>query len=167
MNDLVTRHRELAYKVWRENEGNLVKTVKGLSRDHGYDVTRQSLAKWRDDYEWDRRLAAEKAEEEERNEAMSDLSIINSLVKRRKQYEDYFDTFKPGQIDNQAQYGLNSVLKTLIEVRKQTGLFKIDEFGAFFRDLVEFLRSEDPEAAEAVARNFDAFTGHIRKKYVS
>ena len=167
MADFQTRHRELAFSVWRESDQNLIKTVASLSREHGYDITRQSLAKWRDDYNWERRAAAMDAEEQERLDAMSDASILNSLIARRKQYEEYFSTLKPGEIDNQAQYGLNSVLKTLIDVRKQTGQFKVEEFGAFFRDLVEFLRQEDPEAAETVARNFDAFTAHIRKKYVS
>lgn len=167
MTDLQTRHMEMAFKVWREAGQNLVKTVKVLSRDHGYDITRQSLAKWRDEYSWERRAAAMAAEEQEQLEAMSDASILNSLLQRRRQYEAYFDTLKPGQIDNQAQYGLNSVLKTLIDIRKQTGHFKIEEFSSFFRDLVDFLRREDPEAADAVARNFDAFAGHIRKKYVS
>lgn len=165
--DFQTRHRELAFKAWCQTGRNLVKTVKVLSRDHGYDITRQSLAKWRDDYEWERRAAALEIEEQERLDAMSDTSILNSLLARRRQYEEYFDTLGPGQIDNQAQYGLNSVLKTLIDIRKESGHFKVEEFGAFFRDLVAFLRKEDPEAATAVARNFDSFTAYIRKKYVS
>lgn len=167
MEDPQKRHREMAFKVWRETGQNLVKTVKALSQDHGYDISRQSLAKWRDDFNWERRAAAMEAEELERLDAMSDTSIINSLIKRRKQYEDYFEAMAPGAIDNQAQYGLNSVLKTLIEIRKQTGVFKVEEFSSFFKDLVEFLRTEDLEAAEAMARNFDSFTSHIRKKYVS
>lgn len=153
--------------MWRETGQNLVKTVNALSRDHGYDISRQSLAKWRDEFGWERRAAALAVEEQERLDAMSDTSILNSLLARRRQYEEYFETLGPGQIDNQAQYGLNSVLKTLIDIRKESGHFKVEEFGAFFRDLVEFLRKEDPDAAGTVARNFDAFTAHIRKKYVS
>lgn len=167
MDELQTRRRETAYKTWVETGQNLVKTVKILSRDHGYDISRQSLAKWRDDYNWERRAAASEIEEKERTDAMSDASIINSLVRRRKSYEEYLEALPPGKVDNQAQYAFNSVLKTLIDVRKETGQFKVNEFGLFFRDLVEFLRDEDPEGAEILARNFDSFSSHIRSKYVA
>ena len=167
MGDLQARHRELAYKVWRENNHNLSATVKILDKEHGYSISRQSLGKWRKHFEWDDRAAREENEARERQEATSDSSILNSLVGQKKKYEDYFESLAPGVVDNQAVYGYNSVLKTLIDVRKETGGFKAEVFGHYFRDLVEFLRENDLEAVEVVSRNFDEFTGYIRKKYVS
>jgi transposase-like protein len=166
-NDLQIRHRELAYQTWRDNGHNLVATVRCLAKKHGYTISRQSLGKWRREYDWDGRAAREELEAKERTEATSDASILNSLVSQKKKYETYFEGLNPGVVDNQAVYGYNSVLKTLLDVRKETVGFKVEVFGNYFRDLVEFLRANDPEAAEAVSRNFDEFTGYIRKKYVS
>lgn len=164
--DAPAHRRELAYRIWRENGQSIVNTVKALEKDHSYEITRQSLAKWRDEFGWEDRAARAEASEKDRAASTSDASIMDSLLKRRAQYETYLESLPLGQVDNQAIYGYNSVLKTILDVRKETAAFKVDEFGKFFRELIEFLRGSDPEAAAIVAANFDDFTNFVRMKYV-
>lgn len=164
--DAPANRRELAYRLWRENGQSIVSTVKALEKEYGYEITRQSLSKWRDEYDWEERAARAEAAEKERASATSDSSIMDSLLKRREQYEAYFESLPLGQVDNQAVYGYNSVLKTILDVRKETAVFKVDEFAKFFRELIEFLKSSDPDAASIVAANFDEFTNFIRMKHV-
>ena len=111
------KYRELAYKIWRDNGQNLVKTVTALNRDHDYEITRQSLAKWRVEYDWEGRAARAEVAEKDRAEAVSDASILDSLIERRQRYEDYFKGLALGKVDNQAIYGYNSILKTILDIK--------------------------------------------------
>ena len=111
------KYREIAYKIWRDNGQHIVNTVKILNRDHDYEITRQSLAKWRDEYEWEGRAARAEAAEKDRADAISDSSILDSLIEQRGRYEVYFKTLPPGKVDNAAIWPYNSVLKTIIDIK--------------------------------------------------
>jgi hypothetical protein len=119
MGDLQARHRELAYKTWREHGHNISATVKALAKEHGYSISRQSLGKWRKAFEWDDRAAREENEAREREEATSDSSILNSLISQKQKYEEYFKTLSSVAVDNQAVYGYNSVLKTILDIKNK------------------------------------------------
>lgn len=111
------KYRELAYRVWCENSQHIQNTVNSLQKNHGFDITRQSLAKWRDEYGWEARAARAEAAERDRAEAVSDSVILDSLIDQKRKYEEYFASLKPGQIDTQAVYGYNSILKTILDIK--------------------------------------------------
>ena len=115
--DSAPKYRELAYKVWCENGQHIQKTVAALNKDHAFDITRQSLANWRDEYDWEGRAARAEAAERERAAAVSDSVILDSLISQKQKYEAYFESLKPGQIDTQAVYGYNSILKTILDIK--------------------------------------------------
>ena len=51
--------------------------------------------------------------------ATSDDSILTPLLSQKERYESYFDGMAVGEIDNQAVYGYNAILKTILEIREK------------------------------------------------
>lgn len=111
------KYRELAYRVWCENGQHIKKTVAALNKDHNFDITRQSLSNWRDEYGWESRAARAEAAERARDLAISDSVILDSLIEQKMRYDEYFKTLKPGQIDNTAVYGLRGVITTIEDIK--------------------------------------------------
>ncbi len=109
---------DLAYETWLACGQNLVKTASALSREHGFDVTRQTLSSWRDTYDWEGRAARAENEAREQRSAISDDALIGSLLNQKKAYEDYFNSLPKGKVDIQATYGYNCILRTIIEIKQ-------------------------------------------------
>jgi len=158
--------KELAYKIWCENSQNITECVRVMNRDHGFVVSRQSVTEWCEKFGWKDRAARAEAERAATDDASSSTAILASLLSQKRKYDLFFEGASVDQAYNQAMYAYNRILRDIIEVRKETSEFKAEMFGRFFRDLVEFLRTEDPDAAGVVARNFDSFTSFVRAKYV-
>lgn len=158
--------RDIAYRTWCECGQNLSETERRLNQN-GLPVTRQTLAEWREKYDWPGRAARTEASCKERKEATSDEAILSSLLMQKERYEEYFTSLQKGQVDNQALYAYSALLKTLVELRQGTSAFKTDVFGKFFRELLNFLHENDPDAAEVVSRNFDDFIAHVRQKFMA
>lgn len=116
--------RELAYKIWRERGQNMSETERVMNNEHGFRISRQSLIKWCEKYDWQGRAARAEAEEKERMDATSDEALLSAILTQKKNCEDNINAAGPGQEFNQAIYAYNSVLKTLMMIRKETEKFK-------------------------------------------
>lgn len=139
--------RELAYKIWREHGQNMSETERVMNNVHGFRISRQSLTKWSEKHDWQGRAARAEAEEKERMDATSDEALLSAILTQKKRCEKNIDAASPGQEFNQAIYAYNSVLKTLLMIRKETARFKqtVD-------DVVKDAKSKglSDEAAESI-----------------
>jgi hypothetical protein len=111
--------RETAYTVWKACGQNMSRAVKKLSSAHGIDVTRQTLAAWRDGFDWTARAARSEAEVERLASGASDESLMGLLLAQKEKYRRYLEGLAPGRIDNQATYALNHIVKTIMDIRKK------------------------------------------------
>ena len=111
--------REFAYTVWRECGQNLSECHREMNGEHGYVISRQSLHEWKTKYDWEGRAARTDAEKSMMIDAASDDAILAPLLKQKTKYEDYFDSLPIGKVDNQAVYGYNAILKTMIEIKQK------------------------------------------------
>ena len=111
--------KELAYTVWRECGQNLSECHRKMNGEHDYVISRQSLHEWKTKYDWEGRAARTDAEKMMMIDAASDDAILTPLLKQKTKYEDYFDSLPIGKVDNQAVYGYNAILKTMIEIKQK------------------------------------------------
>lgn len=111
--------REFAYAVWCECGQNLSECHRKMNGEHGYVISRQSLHEWKEKYDWEARAARTEAEKIMMADATSDDAILAPLLKQKEKYEAYFDGMEVGKIDNQAIYGYNAILKTILDIRQK------------------------------------------------
>jgi hypothetical protein len=111
--------KELAYKVWCECEQNLSECHRRMNGHEGYVITRQSLYEWMEKYDWQGRATRLEADQALMVDATSDDSILTPLLRQKTRYESYFDSLAIGAVDNQAVYGYNAILKTILEIREK------------------------------------------------
>ena len=114
-----TETREFAYTVWRECGQNLSECHRKMNGENGYVISRQSLHDWKTKYDWEGRAARLEAEKMMMADATSDDAILAPLVKQKNKYENYFDGLPIGTVDNQAVYGYNAILKTILEIKQK------------------------------------------------
>ena len=161
--------RELAYRVWRECQQNLSETVRVMNNEHGYVVTRQSVAEWRDRFDWQGRAARTDAEAEKLDQATASEALLNVLLKQKGKYEDYLDSLPIGEVDNQAIYAFNNILKTIVDIRTKTdATVEIDRPKLFLEDLefiAETLRDVDPEGLKVLGRSFDLVVKRFKEAH--
>lgn len=155
--------RQLAFHKWYSCGQNLTQTVKELETD-GYVITRQTIAAWRDEDNWKERAARLDAEIAGAQDALlltEDEQLLAALKKQQDKYETYFDELdKP---DPQATYAYNGLLKTIQETAQRTAGYKRAVFSEFFKDLLTFYRSINPETAAAIEEDFEAYMQHIKE----
>jgi len=159
--------RELAYQTWRECGQNLSETHRKMNGELGYVISRQTLHEWKTRYDWEGRAARAEAEEKHLAEATSDEALLVVLLKQKKKYEEYFDSLELGKIDNQAVYGYNSILKTIVDIRPKGDAAEIDRPKVFLENLewiARALKDTDPEGLKVLARNFDHLTDKFRSE---
>ena len=111
--------REFAYTVWCECGQNLSECHRKMNGEHGYVISRQSLHEWKEKYDWESRAARTEAEKSMMANATSDDAILAPLLKQKDKYESYFDALEVGKVDNQAVYGYNAILKTILDIRQK------------------------------------------------
>lgn len=111
--------KELAYKVWCECGQNLSECHRRMNGHEGYVITRQSLYEWMEKYDWQGRATRLEADQALMVDATSDDSILTPLLRQKTRYESYFDSLAIGEVDNQAVYGYNAILKTILEIREK------------------------------------------------
>lgn len=164
--------KQIAYDAWRLCGQNLVETARALKRDHSFKVTRQTLASWRDEYDWEGRAARAEAEENRLAEAadISDAAIMNALLKQKKNYEDYFSTLPAGRIDNQAVYAYSNLLKKIVDIRPRDDgpAVDIDRPKLFLEDLqfiAEILKEIDPEGLKVFGRSIDTIIARFKESH--
>jgi len=112
--------KEEAYRVWRANGQNLSECHRQLNAPPmSYGISRQSLQAWKKKYDWEGRAARAEAQEKSMMEATSDDAILSVLLAQKERYENYFEAMAVGKVDNQAVYGYNSILKTILDIRQK------------------------------------------------
>ncbi len=127
MSHVPVETRELAYQTWRECGQNLSETHRKMNGELGYVISRQTLHEWKTKYDWEGRAARAEAEEKHLAEATSDQSLLLTLLKQKKKYEEYFDSLELGKVDNQAVYGYNSILKMILDIRSKSAKVIADD----------------------------------------
>jgi len=160
--------RKLAYQTWRECGQNLSETHRKMNGELGYVISRQTLHEWKTKYDWEGRAARAEAEEKHLADATSDEALLLVLLKQKKKYEEYFDSLELGKIDNQAVYGYNSILKTIVDIRPKGEAAEIDRPKVFLEDMefiAETLKEIDPEALKVLGRNFEIIIQRFKERY--
>lgn len=111
--------KELAYKVWSECGQNLSECHRRMNGHEGYVINRATLYEWMEKYDWRGRATRLEADQALMADATSDNSILSPLLRQKTRYESYFDSLAIGEVDNQAVYGYNAILKTILEIREK------------------------------------------------
>lgn len=119
MGNIPSETREAAYAIWVESGQNLSECHRKMNGELDYVVSRQSLHAWKEKYNWEARAARAEAEEKNRKNATSNEALLVPLLKQKEKYEDYFDGLEVGKVDNQAVYGYNSILKTILDIKQK------------------------------------------------
>lgn len=164
--------KQIAYDAWRLCGQNIVETARTLKREHGFTVTRQTLASWRKEYDWEGRAARAEAEENRLGDSadISDTALLNALLKQKKNYEDYFSTLPRGRIDNQAVYAYSNLLKKIVDIRPRDdgSAIDIDRPKLFLEDM-EFiartLKEIDPEGLKVLGRSIDIIVARFKESH--
>lgn len=90
-----------------------------MNGHEGYVITRATLYEWMEKYDWQGRATRLEAEQIVMANATSDESILTPLLSQKTRYELYFDGLPVNEVDNQAVYGYNAILKTILEIREK------------------------------------------------
>jgi hypothetical protein len=109
--------KEAAYQAYINCNQNLTETVRELKK-RGYVISRQTLSDWKQKYDWDGRAARTDIEQNRVDNALSDYSLIKPLLDQLPRYEEYFATLPVGQLDNQAVYARNHIIKTIFSIKE-------------------------------------------------
>jgi uncharacterized protein YjcR len=154
--------RSKAFHVWYSSGCNLSESLRRLAAED-YSVTRQTLASWRDEDNWQDRAARLDSELQLAKDAEAlteDDTLLASLKRQHEQYENYFETLeKP---DPQATYAHNGLIKTIQEVAQRTAQYRRAVFAEYFKDMINFFRRCKPELATALENEFEAYLAYIR-----
>jgi len=123
----IAANHELAYRLWRENGQNLDLTARKL-RQHpdGFPATRQTLADWRDLYNWKETAARAEAEEHRIGDAKVTaeeraLAVLSRVIDK---LDRKLDTSEGVEIDSQMLFAFRSTIKTFMEIK--AGMAKAD-----------------------------------------
>ena len=111
--------REQAFLFWYDtrNDSEVVRLLKS----NGYNITRTTIASWREKYSWETRADSIDV----KKQAAQDVSIsfeeslLLDLQKQKERYDVYFDNLPAGKIDNQAMYVYNQLCEKLINLRNK------------------------------------------------
>lgn len=157
--------KERAYGLWKSCR-NLSAVHRRLNKD-GYVISRQSLHKWKEDHDWENRAAKSEAEAAALADATSADAMIASLLKQKERYEAYLDSLSIGEVDTQAVYAFNGILKTIVQIQQACANDEpaIDRPALFLEDMqfiAEALKDIDPEALRSFGRNFDAIVDRFK-----
>lgn len=100
-----------------------------VNKRYGFRLTRQTLASWRDTGDWDGRIRRADARclAIESTGVSYDQYMFNALLRRLEAYERYFDTLPDSQVDNNAQWAMNDVVKKLEALLKTVHIKEIAE----------------------------------------
>jgi hypothetical protein len=53
MKKFLPKHRNLAFKLWRQNSRNLKKTAEQLREEYGIEIQITTIMRWRDKFDWE------------------------------------------------------------------------------------------------------------------
>jgi len=155
--------REFAYTVWRDCGQSVAEASRVLASEHKYCLPSQTLASWRNKYNWEKRAAQAEAEERLMAQKSSPSMMLLSLARQAQRYEAFLDELPAGSLpDPQVQYALNSVYTRMQSIRKQRddeaegqGIDRPRMFLEHLEFIVQTLKEIDPQGLKIMSRNFD------------
>lgn len=111
--------KEQAFLFWYKyrNDSEVVRMLKSA----GYNLTRTTVASWRERYDWQQRAS----NMDVKKQAAQDVSItfeeslFLDLQKQKDRYDAYFESLEAGEIDNQAMYVYNQILEKLLNLKNK------------------------------------------------
>ena len=114
----IAENRELAFKRYCENGGNIEGTLRVLEKD-GLKLSKPTFYEWLKKYNFEeRRLKVDIERQKARDSQISfEEKMLNDLVRQKDKYEKYFDA--NDGLDNQATYAYTGIIKTIIDVKKK------------------------------------------------
>lgn len=108
-----------AFLFWCEcrNDSEVVRLLKNA----GYNITRTTIASWREKYNWvERALNIDLKKQAAADESISfEESLLLDLQKQKERYDVYFDSLDVGKVDNQAMFVYNQLCEKLINLRNK------------------------------------------------
>lgn len=157
--------REMAFKKYVECGGNVEMTVRELNKE-GFPLSKPTLYEWIEKFNFDDRRTKVDAELQKSKDSQLSFeeSMINALMSRKDAYEEYFKT-AAGRFDHQAQYAYSGIIKSILDIKERLASFKAALFLDFMKDMILFMRKNDPEGVSVIDRNFDAFIAFAKEKY--
>lgn len=156
--------RELAFRVWRQAGQNWAEALRVMQNAHGFTkLTRQRLYEWAQDDGWQDRAARlqHEAERAELAEMLGRERFLADLERRKKQYEDYFDGMKPGQMDNAAVTAYAGLLKTMEQMQTKieagAGRSNLQLAADVVKHLSKLIREKYPQHSAAFLEILEPF----------
>ncbi len=161
----IAENRELAFRTFCEEGGNVEGTLRRLAKEHGLALSKPTFYDWMKRFNFEERRV--KVDGEKQKTADSQISfeerMINTLLDQQKTYEDYFKTLSAP--DHQAQYAYTGIIKAILDIRTKLGSFKSAMFLDFMKDMITYLSKNDPGSVPVIEKNFDDFIEFARAKY--
>lgn len=114
----IAENREIAFKRYCENGGNIEGTIRALKKD-GLNLSKPTFYDWLKKYNFEeRRLKVDMERQKARDSQISfEAKMLNDLVRQKEKYEAYFE--QNPVLDNQATYAYTGIIKTIIDVKKK------------------------------------------------
>ena len=114
----IAENREIAFKRYCENGGNIEGTIRVLKKD-GLNLSKPTFYDWLKKYNFEeRRLKVDMERQKARDSQISfEAKMLNDLVRQKEKYEAYFE--QNPVLDNQATYAYTGIIKTIIDVKKK------------------------------------------------
>lgn len=111
--------REQAFLFWYDtrNDSEVVRLLK----NHGYNITRTTIAIWRVKLDWNTRASNIDAKKQAAQDTTISFeeTLLQDLQKQKERYDVYFDNLPAGKVDNQAMYVYNQLCEKLISLRNK------------------------------------------------
>lgn len=164
--------RETAFRVWRAAGQNVSETLRTLQNEHGFTkLQRSTVYGWMQEDGWQDRAARLQHEQEraELSELLGRERFLADLDKRKRQYEDYFDSLTPGQMDNAAVTAYAGLLKIMeamqTKIEAGAGRSNLQLAADVVRQFSRFVREQHPEQAAAFLGMLDGFQERLVEIY--
>lgn len=160
-------NRELAFKVWRECGQNVELTLRTLRGEpHKLSLTKPTLYSWMEKFGWKERAARAEAITEEVKDNTGDDLMLKALLDQKAKYEKYFESLGPANIDTQATYAFNSLIKTIVDIQnRQSAGVGFDRPKAFLENLqwiAGWLKANDPAGLKVLLNDLDAMAAAFK-----
>ena len=111
--------KEQAFLFWYDtrNDSEVVR----LLIEAGYNISRATVASWREKYDWQMRASdidVKKQAAQDKSVTFEE-SLFLDLQKQKERYDAYFDSLEAGEVDNQAMYVYNQILEKLLNLKNK------------------------------------------------
>ena len=157
--------------------GSTYDEIRDFLAGEGYDISRSAIGRYGKDFlaTYQRVRIAEDKASTLIGEVGDGLGLEEAASKLILQ--EVLETLLSGDLTPKEVAGLMGSLAKLQsasvnrerlkkEIQKDSAAFEVEQFSAFFKELLVWLQENDAPAAETLTRNFEPFTTFLRAKYV-